>query len=51
VTAGKPEEEDKYQQKEIEDITFYIRNEMFGKSFVIDWSGIWIFGGFVVKEL
>jgi len=51
VKAGKPEEEENYQKKEIEGIPFYIRNEMFGEAFSINWVGFWIIGSFVVKEL
>jgi len=51
VKAGKPEEEENYQKTEVEGIPFYVRNEMYGKTFSINWVGFWIFGGFVVKEL
>lgn len=51
VQAGKPELEEKYHQKEVDGITFYIRNEMMDKAYSINWSGFWIFGALVVKEL
>jgi len=51
VQAGKPELEDNYQRKEVDGITFYVRNEMMDKAFVIDWVGIWILGGLTVKEI
>jgi len=51
VQAGKPELEENFQQKDVDGITFYIRNEMVDKAYTIDWVGVWILGGFVVKEV
>ncbi len=43
--------EEEYHKEEIDGITFYIRNQMIDKAYSINWSGFWIFGGFVVREL
>jgi len=51
VTAGKPEMEENFQEIEVEGIPFYVRNEMAGNAYQVDWVGIWKIGTFVVKEL
>ncbi len=51
VQAGKPELEENFHKKEVDGITFYIRNEMMDKAYKIDWTGVWILGGFVAKEI
>lgn len=51
VQAGEPALEEEYHKKEVDGITFYIRNQMMDKAYSINWTGIWIFGAFVVREL
>lgn len=43
--------EENFHKEEVNGVTFYVRNEMTDKAFLIDWFGVWIFGAPVVKEI
>ena len=51
VQAGIPVAQDDYERAEIEGVPFFIRKDMVGKSYEIDYAGFWVFGQFVVNEV
>jgi len=51
VHAGEPVNKENFMQEEIEGIPFFIRSDLTGKGFQINWIGFWIFGSFSVTEL
>jgi hypothetical protein len=51
VQAGIPVTQKDYEEKEIDGIKFYVRKDMLDREYEISWTGFWVFGQFVVKEI
>jgi len=51
VKAGTPETLDDYEKRDVEGITFYVRNDMVNKNYEIKWAGLWILGELVANEI